>query len=136
MRIGELGRRAGVNIQTLRFYEREGLLREPPRTPAGYRAYAMADLIWVNRIRTLQAHGFTLKDIRDLAELEPGLRSAAEQVDVCAAARPAILARARERLSSLDERLGDLARLKAQMERLIETLSDEADAACRLTLVV
>ena len=54
MRTGELARQAGVNIQTVRFYERERLLDPPPRTPAGYRRYSADDLERVVFIKTCQ----------------------------------------------------------------------------------
>jgi DNA-binding transcriptional MerR regulator len=69
MRIGELAARAEVNIQTLRFYEREGLLRLPERTAAGYRSYAESDLERVRFIRVCQGLGFTLREIYQLLEL-------------------------------------------------------------------
>ena len=69
MRIGELSRTARVSIQTLRFYEREKLLREPPRTPGGYRSYEEQDLARVRFIRDAQELGFTLKEIRELVKI-------------------------------------------------------------------
>jgi len=66
MRIGELSKRTGTSIQALRFYEREKLLRQPPRTPSGYRAYTDADLQRVLFIRDAQALGFTLREIHEL----------------------------------------------------------------------
>jgi len=69
MRIGEFARRAGVNIQTIRFYERKRLLPSPPRTPGGYRAYSDGDLVTVGFIRECQQLGFTLREIKDLLTL-------------------------------------------------------------------
>jgi MerR family Zn(II)-responsive transcriptional regulator of zntA len=57
MRIGELAASAEVNIQTLRFYEREGLLRPPARTASGYPSYSDADLERVRFTFTCPAHG-------------------------------------------------------------------------------
>jgi len=65
MHIGELSRTARVSIHTLGFYEREKLLREPPRTPGGYRSYEEQDLARVRFIRDTQQLGFTLKEIRE-----------------------------------------------------------------------
>ena len=69
MRIGELSRKVGVNLQTIRFYERKGLLREPQRTSDGYRDCTTADLEQVRFIRECQQLGFTLKEIEQLAQL-------------------------------------------------------------------
>jgi MerR family copper efflux transcriptional regulator len=66
MRIGELAARATVNVQTLRFYEREGLLRPPERTASGYRSYSESDLERVRFIRLCQGLGFTLREIQQL----------------------------------------------------------------------
>jgi DNA-binding transcriptional MerR regulator len=66
MRIGELAKRAGVNVQTIRFYERKRLLLMPARTASGYRSYAEHDLATVTFIKNCQHLGFTLKDIKEL----------------------------------------------------------------------
>src|SRR5262245_33868993 len=75
MRTGELAHRASVNLQTLRFYEREGLLPKPPRTASGYRAYQKTDLERVLFIKRNQELGFTLAEIRQLIDLHGVLAS-------------------------------------------------------------
>jgi MerR family copper efflux transcriptional regulator len=70
MRIGELAALAEVNIQTVRFYEREGLLRAPVRTASGYRSYAERDLEHLHFIRLCQGLGFTLREIQQLIHAE------------------------------------------------------------------
>ena len=69
MRIGELAKRAGVNVQTIRFYERRQLLREPRRSASGYRYFNEADLENVVCIKWCQQLGFTLKEISQLLQL-------------------------------------------------------------------
>jgi hypothetical protein len=59
MRIGELARRAGIHVQTVRYYERLRLLRAPERSPSGYRTYRVADLERVEFIRKTQEYGFS-----------------------------------------------------------------------------
>ncbi len=66
MRIGELAARAGVNVQTILYYERRRLLPQPPRTSAGYRSYTDADAAHVQFIRQTQQLGFTLNEIAAL----------------------------------------------------------------------
>src|SRR5271169_273639 len=73
MRIGDLAKRAGVNIQTVRFYERELVLRQPPRTNSGYRSYSDLDLRRMVLIKQCQHLGFTLKEIREFAALHDSL---------------------------------------------------------------
>ncbi len=75
MRIGELANEAGVNIQTLRFYEREGLLAKPARTGAGYRTYTVRDLDRVKFIRScrgLCGGGCVRRSFRSLARRRDG----------------------------------------------------------------
>lgn len=73
MRIGELAARAEVNIQTVRFDEREGLLRAPIRTASGYRSYAESDLERLHFVRLCQGLGFTLREIQQLIHLHSNL---------------------------------------------------------------
>ena len=67
--IGEVARRSGVNVETIRYYEREGLMPRPPRTTGGRRAYAPSDLNTLNFIRKAREIGFTLDDTRTLLAL-------------------------------------------------------------------
>lgn len=66
MQIGELAEQAGVNVQTVRFYERRRLLPEPARTHSGYREYGEQELKQLRFIRQAKALGFTLEEIRDI----------------------------------------------------------------------
>src|SRR5262247_1461486 len=63
MRIGELARATGVNIQTIRFYERRGLLKQPRRLPSGYRDYPAGTVRIIAFIKRNQKVGFSLKEI-------------------------------------------------------------------------
>lgn len=73
MRIGQTALRAGVNIQTIRFYERRGLLAEPRRLASGYRDYAPEDVRRILGVKRAQKLGFTLAEIQELMRLEePG----------------------------------------------------------------
>jgi len=69
MRIGELAAKAGVNIQSVRFYERRRILREPVRAASGYRVYGKSDLDDICFIKQCQELGFTLKEIQPLLQL-------------------------------------------------------------------
>ena len=69
LRIGELARRSGVNLETLRYYERRGLLPKPPRTRSGYRSYPTVAVQRVRFIKRAQALGFSLSEIYDLLAL-------------------------------------------------------------------
>jgi DNA-binding transcriptional MerR regulator len=69
MRIGDLARRAGVGVETVRFYEREGLLQEPPRRGSGYREYPPESVVRLRFIRHAKALGFSLPEIQELLSL-------------------------------------------------------------------
>ncbi|MDZ5446427.1 MerR family DNA-binding transcriptional regulator [Micromonospora sp. 4G57] len=69
LRTGELAEAAGVNPQTLRYYERRGLLAEPQRSPGGHRLYPPDSLILLRVIKTAQRLGFTLDEGADLVGL-------------------------------------------------------------------
>ena len=69
MKIGEVAKRSGVGIETIRYYEREGLLQEPERRPSGYRQYDESTLKRLEYISRAKELGFTLAEIRELLEL-------------------------------------------------------------------
>lgn len=76
--IGRLAKRAGVGTDTVRFYERAGLLPPPSRTAAGYRTYAEGDVARMRFIRHAKVLGFTLDEIGELLTLSAGKGSRAE----------------------------------------------------------
>ena len=65
MRVGEVAERAGVNVETLRYYERRGLLPAPERTPSGHRRYDEETVRFLRAIKEAQAVGFTLAEIAE-----------------------------------------------------------------------
>ena len=70
LRIGELASKGKVNLETIRYYEREGLMRPPQRTSSGHRAYAPGDVLQLHFIKHSQALGFTLTEIKELLALK------------------------------------------------------------------
>lgn len=110
MTISGVARRAGVGVETIRFYEREGLLAEPGRTPSGYRKYPPAAVRRVRFIRRAKELGFTLKEIREILDLrvDPG--------STCSDVRQ----RARDKICDIEERIASLGRMKSALERLAE----------------
>jgi MerR family copper efflux transcriptional regulator len=69
-KVGELANKGNVNLETIRYYEREGLMRTPRRTPSGHRAYAPGDVLRLRFIKQSQALGFTLTEIKELLALK------------------------------------------------------------------
>ncbi|MFE3190544.1 MerR family transcriptional regulator [Nocardia sp. NPDC059240] len=111
MRSGELAALAGVNTQTLRYYERRGLLTPPPRSPSGYRSYSDDAVTTVRFIKRAQDLGFTLDEIQDLLHLAGG------GPEDCDAAR----ALAEERVTQMAARIADLQRMRRSLTELIAT---------------
>lgn len=116
MRIGELSTKAGVNIQTIRFYERQKLLHEPARTPAGYRAYMEADLERVRFIKRCQRLGFTLKEVKELIATHDPKQSSRNRD----ARRTKNLQITRERLRQVDEKMQLLKRIRQSLAAVLE----------------
>ncbi|MEJ2204776.1 MAG: MerR family transcriptional regulator [Gemmatimonadota bacterium] len=111
MKIGELAERAGVSVQTVRYYERRGLLPEPERTRSGYREYEMSDVRRLGFVRRAKELGFTLSEVGDLLDLR--VRTGTTAADV--------RARAVRKLESTHGKMRDLERIAAALERLIST---------------
>lgn len=107
MRIGEVAAQAGVNVQTLRYYERRGLLPEPARGSSGYREYNPETVRLVRFIRRAQELGFTLREIEDLIELRQSPRRGAEARAVASAKVEDIEHRIRQ-LKAMRKALGGL----------------------------
>jgi DNA-binding transcriptional MerR regulator len=130
MRIGQLAKKAGVGVQTIRFYERVGLLPPPSRTASGYRAYTPSELERVRVIRTCQKIGFTLKDVKLVLEPHRVLASHRGASNSKSAARDKMLASARQRLLLIDEKLAALTRMRADMAALVTMLADGVPMVC------
>lgn len=81
MRIGELARQAGVEVQTVRYYEREGLLAAPSRTASGYRAYGPGHLERLNFVRHCRSLDMPIAEIKRLIDLSSDQAVSCEQVD-------------------------------------------------------
>lgn len=110
LRAGEVAARARVNVQTLRYYERRGLLPEPRRLPSGYRAYPAEAVRMVRFIKQAQALGFTLEEIRSLQRLTGDRPGNCEKAQDLAAARVSELDQKIARLRQMREALSVLAR--------------------------
>ena len=109
MRIGELASQANVAIETLRYYERRGLLQEPERSAAGYRAYRPETVRRVRFIRRAQQLGFTLREIADLLDFwEDAARSCGR-----------VEARATATLERIDEKIRDLESIRSALAQYV-----------------
>ena len=109
MQIGQLAQAAGVAVDTVRYYEKQGLLPAPPRRGA-YRAYAREDVQRLRFIRRAKALGFTLEEIAGLLQLS------AHRNDDMGAVRQA----AQARLDEIDRRIAELERVRAGLRQVLE----------------
>lgn len=116
--IGRLADQAGVNIETIRYYERRGLLREPPRTRSGYRQYTATDLWRLQFIARAKRLGFSLAEIATLVGPDTGGSS------------DDVVSMAQAKITELDERQKELSDIRARLERLIEVCEDPGSADC------
>jgi MerR family copper efflux transcriptional regulator len=130
MRIGELAARVEVNIQTLRFYEREGLLRAPVRTASGYRSYEQSDLERVRFIRLCQGLGFTLREIHQLLLLHKNLIEYQGKAVMKPSAVQGIVVMANERLALIDEKIRALNSMRVELTLLVKSLTGKSPAVC------
>ncbi|MES0874044.1 MerR family transcriptional regulator [Sinimarinibacterium thermocellulolyticum] len=109
LRISQLAEQAGVGIDTVRYYERSGLLPEPPRRPSGYREYPPQSLQRLRFIRKAKALGFSLDDIAGLLDLSDR-RGDAEAVKHLA----------QQRLAEVEAKLRELRRIRDGLRRLVD----------------
>jgi redox-sensitive transcriptional activator SoxR len=109
MRVGEVATRAGVNVETLRYYERRGLLPAPERTPSGQRRYDEETVRFLGAIKEAQAVGFTLAEIAE--HLRQARRSAAPS--------DALRVRMAAKIDQIDARIAALRRMRDELARVV-----------------
>jgi MerR family transcriptional regulator, mercuric resistance operon regulatory protein len=115
--IGRLAAAGGVGVETIRFYQRKGLLETPTRD-GGIRRYGNGDLSRLRYIKQAQAAGFTLEEIRELLELD-----SSED-------RPRARELARVRIAALDSKINDLNRARAALSRLADECARAPSGPC------
>ena len=114
LRSGQVAAAAGVNVQTLRYYERRGLLQEPARTLGGHRLYAEEAVAVLRVVKAAQRLGFTLEEVAEL--LEAGRHAHGRQAG-------ALQARAAGKLAEVETKIADLTVIR-------DTLRAALDAGC------
>ena len=119
MQIGQLANSAGVAVDTVRYYERQGLLPPPQRRDSGYRRYGEEDVLRLRFIRRAKGLGFTLEEITGLLELST--RRHGDMGDLKQAAG--------NRLQALDVRIAELQRLRIGLKELIDRCPGHGELA-------
>lgn len=111
MRSAEVASEAGVNVQTLRYYERRGLLTAPARLPSGYRDYLPETVRTVRFVKRAQQLGFSLEEIETLLDLAAGGPASCETAKTLAS----------EKIRALDDRIAAMASMRESLRRLVST---------------
>lgn len=114
LRIGQLAHRAEVNVQTVRYYERRGLLAPASRRQSGYREFVPGDIARIRFIKRAQTLEFTLGEIAELLELRIADEELCESVK----------AQAEIKIEEIAAKLSDLRRMKRTLETLVKACED------------
>lgn len=126
MTISELARGGGVGVETVRFYQRRGLLNDPRPSqrgsPGGIRHYGSDDLRRLRFVRSAQTAGFTLKEIARLLALDSGSERAAART------------MARERIEALDRQIAELEQARRSLARLAHECAAGSSGPCPIIL--
>ena len=127
MRIGELAKSVGVTPDTIRYYEREGLLPLADRTPSGYRDYGPEVVDDLRFIKKAQALGLKLSDVREVLEISSGGRPPCEHVRATVSAR----------LTEVERRLKELRALRLTLRETLERVdrAPKPKAGCRCAVM-
>ncbi|MCA1600069.1 MAG: heavy metal-responsive transcriptional regulator [Acidobacteria bacterium] len=119
LNIGELAKRGRVNLETVRYYEREGLLPKPPRSPAGYRVFPPDAVRRIRFIKRSQELGFSLKEIKELLALRVAPHTTSADVRK----------RAEAKIEDIEEKVKSLRAMKKALARLTATCGGKGSAS-------
>ena len=120
MRIGAAAEQAGVNVQTLRYYERRGLLPRPPRRTSGYREFADDAVRVVRFVKRAQDLGFTLDEIEELPRLRNDKRRDRVRVPTVAA----------QRVRDIERRIAELQAMNKALSHLLHCCEEGSTLDC------
>lgn len=120
--IGKLSRSTGTKTETIRYYEKIGLLPKPPRTQGNYRAYGAEELARLSFVRRARDLGFSIEQVRALLELSDNRERSCHAIDVLS----------REHLATVDAKIADLMALRQELARLLEQCVQGTVAECRI----
>lgn len=122
MKIGELATATGTKVETVRYYEKIGLLTPPARTAANYRAYGSEHLARLSFVRRARDLGFTLEAVRELLTLSDDKAQSCEAVDGIA----------RVHLTEIESKVVDLTALRNELDRVIGSCRHGTVADCKI----
>jgi MerR family mercuric resistance operon transcriptional regulator len=121
--IGQLAKEANVNLETIRYYERHGLIAEPPRNPSGHRQYPEAAVIRTKFIKRTQALGFTLKEISDILTLRMELGTTCGDIK----------SRVETKIEDVEQKIADLKHIhKALLQMVSKCIGEGPVGECAI----
>lgn len=122
MRIGELARATGTNAETIRYYEREGILPAADRTDSNYRDYSAEHLAALTFVRRARELGFGMAQVRKLLFLSDREDKPCGEVDLLV----------EEQIAEIDRKIADLTQLRGELEHMHRACDGERIAECRI----
>ncbi len=122
LKIGDLARATGTKVETVRWYEKVGLLARPARTSANYRSYGSADLMRLSFIRRARDLGFSLDQVRTMIDLSGDHGRDCAAVDAIAS----------ENLCEIDRKIADLTALRGELSNMVASCRGGTVADCRI----
>jgi Cu(I)-responsive transcriptional regulator len=122
VKIGELASATATKVETVRYYEKIGLLPPPARTSANYRAYGVDHLARLSFIRRARDLGFTLDAVRELLTLSDDKAQSCSAIDAIA----------RSHLTEIDRKVADLTALRSELHRLLSSCQQGTVADCKI----
>jgi len=123
MTIGKLAKEAGVGVETIRFYERKGLIRKPAKRESGFRTYSLDEVTRIRFIRRAQELGFTLREVKELIELQSKRKMTGGQVQK----------KADLKITEIRKKISDLKKMEESLRQLSVVCGegDQAIKECR-----
>ena len=122
MKIGELATATSTKVETVRYYEKIGLLPPPARTVSNYRSYGSEHLARLSFIRRARDLGFTLDSVRDLLDLSDQKNGSCDAVDLIATSH----------LESIERKIADLSALQGELSRVLRSCRKGTIAECKI----
>ena len=122
MRIGELAKATGTKAETIRYYEREGILPAADRTDSNYRDYSQNHLAALTFVRRARGLGFSMAQVRELLALSDHDEKPCEDVDQLV----------RQQLSAVDSKIADLSTLREELAQLSRSCQSDRIGECRI----
>jgi len=114
--IGQVAKQSGISVETIRYYEREGLLEEPERKESGYRQYQQEAIIRLSFIQQAKELGFSLKEVAELLSIKADNKKLCNEVKQLA----------REKLDNIENKIKMLQRMRKSLKKLVDTCPGQA----------